>query len=97
MLPHTVQKNFVSTVRAVEAALGISVPSMSLNVSASFSNNFTAALNAASSSAVLTAEVQAALVDAVPILVEIGAQYDLQTVLEASSFQEQTRTQLTTK
>src|ERR1700709_2840733 len=35
IVPLTVQKNFVSTMRAVELVLGISVPSMSLSVSAS--------------------------------------------------------------
>ncbi|KAJ8588372.1 glycoside hydrolase family 5 protein [Rhizopogon salebrosus TDB-379] len=82
----TFQKNFVSTMRAVELALGISVPSMSLSVSASLSNNFTATLSAASLNTIFTGEVQSALADAVPILAEIGVQYGLQTVLEASPF-----------
>ncbi|KAJ8583531.1 glycoside hydrolase family 5 protein [Rhizopogon salebrosus TDB-379] len=82
----TFQKNFVSTMRAVELALGISVPSMSLSVPSSLSNNFTATLSAASSDTNFTADVQSALADAVPILVEIGVQYGLQTILEASSF-----------
>jgi hypothetical protein len=83
---HIVQKNFVSTMRAVELALGISVPSMPLSVPSSLSNNFTATLSAASSNTNFTADVQSALADAVPILVEIGVQYGLQTILEASSF-----------
>jgi glucan endo-1,6-beta-glucosidase len=86
MVPHTVQKNFVSTMRAIELALGIPVSSMSLNVSASLSNNFTATLSAASSNTIFTAEVRSALADAVPILAEIGVQYGLQTVLESSPF-----------
>jgi hypothetical protein len=86
IVPLTVQKNFVSTMRAVELALGISVPSTSLSVSASLSNNFTATLSAASLNTIFTAEVQSALADAVPILAEIGVQYGLQAVLEASPF-----------
>ncbi|KAG2123463.1 glycoside hydrolase family 5 protein [Suillus clintonianus] len=84
----TFQKNFVQTMRAVELTLGIPVPSSSLSVSisASLSNNFTAALSATSSATAFTAEVQAALADAIPILQEIGAEYDMQTIFEASSF-----------
>ncbi|KAG2362916.1 glycoside hydrolase family 5 protein [Suillus spraguei] len=62
----TFQKNFVQVMRAVELTLGIFVPSssLSLSVSASASNNFTAALSATSSATTLPAEVQAALSDA---------------------------------
>ncbi|KAG2072055.1 glycoside hydrolase family 5 protein [Suillus decipiens] len=86
----TFQKNFVQVMRAVELILGISVPSSSLSLSipASVSNNFTAALSAASSANIFQAEVQAALSDAVPILLEIGAAYGLQTILEASPFKQ---------
>jgi glucan endo-1,6-beta-glucosidase len=97
ILLDTVQKNFVATVRAVELVLGIDVPFMTLDVSASVSNNFTAALSAACSSTIFTPEVQSALADAVPILLEIGVQYELQTVLEASSFRKQSNSPLTTK
>jgi hypothetical protein len=81
----TVQKNFVHVIRAVELTLGIPVPwELSVSVSASDSNNFTAALSA--SATTFSAEVQAALLDAVPILIEIGAACGLQTILEASPF-----------
>jgi len=84
----TVQKNFVQVIRAVELTLGISVPSSSLSVlvSASVSNNFTAALSETSSATIFSAEVQAALLEAVPILLEIGAECGLQTIFEASPF-----------
>ncbi|KAG2755145.1 glycoside hydrolase family 5 protein [Suillus brevipes Sb2] len=81
----TFQKNFVHVIRAVELTLGIPVPwELSVSVSASDSNNFTAALSA--SATTFSAEVQAALLDAVPILIEIGAACGLQTILEASPF-----------
>ncbi|KAG1830478.1 glycoside hydrolase family 5 protein, partial [Suillus subalutaceus] len=85
----TFQKNFVEVMRAVELTLGIFVPSssLSLSVSASVSNNFTAALSATSSATIFSAEVQAALLDAVPILLEIGVACGLQTIFEASPFQ----------
>jgi len=92
----TFQKNFVATVRAVELVLGIDVPFMTLDVSASVSNNFTAALSAACSSTIFTPEVQSALADAVPILLEIGVQYELQTILEESSFRKQSNSPLMT-
>jgi hypothetical protein len=83
--------------RAVELALGINVPSFSLDLPASVSNNFTAALSAASSATIFSADVQSALADAVPILAQIGIQYGMQTTLEASSFKNASRTLLTTK
>ncbi|KAG1771068.1 glycoside hydrolase family 5 protein [Suillus placidus] len=91
----TFQENFVQTIRAVELTLGISVPSsnLSVSVSASVSNNFTAALNETSSATIFSAEVQAALSEAVPIIVRIGAAYGLQTIFEASPFK-QSRTPL---
>jgi hypothetical protein len=84
----TFQKNFVEVIRAVELTLGIFVPSsrFSLSVSASVSNNFTAALSATSSATIFSTEVQAALLDAVPILLEIGVACGLQTIFEASPF-----------
>jgi len=84
----TFQKNFVQLVRAIELTLGISVPSSSLSVSVppSASNNFTAALISTSSATVFSAEVRAALSEAVPILREIGAACGLQTIFEASPF-----------
>ena len=83
--------------RAVELALGIPVPSLSFNVSASVSNNFTASLSLASSASTFSPEVQSALADAIPILAQIGAQYDLQYILEESPFQNESRTLLTSK
>ncbi|KAG1863532.1 glycoside hydrolase family 5 protein [Suillus subalutaceus] len=71
----TFQENFVQTIRAVELTLGISVPlsNLSVSVSASVSNNFTAALIETSSATIFSAEVQAALLEAVPIIMRIGA------------------------
>ncbi|KIJ65456.1 glycoside hydrolase family 5 protein [Hydnomerulius pinastri MD-312] len=81
------QKNFVETVRAVELVLGIPIPSMSLNVSSSVStSNFTAALSFASTASVFTPEVQSALKEAIPILIEIGAQYGLQGAFTSSPY-----------
>jgi len=97
MDPLTVQKNFVSTMRAVELALGIYVPSLTFNISASVSNNFTASLSSVSSASIFSSEVQSALADAIPILAQIGAQYDLQGVLENSPFKKESRTLLTSK
>lgn len=84
----TFQKNFVQVIRAVELTLGIPVPSwdVSVSVSASVSNNFTAALSATSSATIFSPEVQAAISDAVPILREMGVAYGLQTIFEASPF-----------
>ncbi|KAG2364647.1 hypothetical protein BDR07DRAFT_1279240 [Suillus spraguei] len=84
----TFQKNFVQIVRAVELTLGISVSSsnLSLSVSASVSDNFTAALSETSSATIFSAEVQAALSQAVPIIMGIGETYGLQTIFEASPF-----------
>ncbi|KAG1874410.1 glycoside hydrolase family 5 protein [Suillus subluteus] len=86
----TFQENFVQTIRAVELTLGISVPSsnLSVSVSASVSNNFTAALIETSSATIFSAEVQAALLAAVPIIMGIGATYGLQTIFEASPFKQ---------
>ncbi|KAG1884234.1 glycoside hydrolase family 5 protein [Suillus subluteus] len=86
----TFQKNFVEIIRVIELTLGISVPSsnLSVSVSPSVSNNFTAALIATSSATGISTEVQAALLEAVPILREIGAASDLQTTLEASPFKQ---------
>ncbi|KAG1896181.1 glycoside hydrolase family 5 protein [Suillus fuscotomentosus] len=82
------QKNFVQVIRAVELVLGIFVPSsgLSLSVSPSVSNNFTAALSATSSETIFPLEVQTALLEAVPILLEIGIAFGLQTIFEASAF-----------
>lgn len=84
----TFQKNFVQIIRAVELTLGIPVPSWNspMSVPASVSNNFTAALSATSSLTIFSAEVQSALSDAIPILLEIGTLCDLQTMFEASPF-----------
>ncbi|KAG2353770.1 glycoside hydrolase family 5 protein [Suillus spraguei] len=92
LTPHygTFQKNFVRVMRAVELTLGISVPSsgLLLSVSASVSNNFISALSATSSITMFPTEVQAALSDAIPILLEIGATHGLQTILEALPFKQ---------
>ncbi|KAG2106935.1 glycoside hydrolase family 5 protein [Suillus discolor] len=82
------QRNFVQVIRAVELTLGIYVPSSSLSLSVplSVSNNFTAALSATSSATIFPVEVRTALVEAVPILLEIGVASGLQTIFEASPF-----------
>jgi len=87
---HVVQENFVQIIRAVELTLGISVPSsnLSLSVPASVSNNFTAALIETSSATIFSAQVQAALLEAVPIIMGIGVTYGLQTIFEASPFKQ---------
>ncbi|KAG0691665.1 hypothetical protein DFH29DRAFT_1015651, partial [Suillus ampliporus] len=92
----TFQKNFVQTIRVVELTLGIPVLSsgLSVSVSVSVSNNFTAALDVTSSASIFTAEVQSALADAIPILMEIGVQYSSQSIFEASPFQQPSHTSL---
>ncbi|KAK0482736.1 glycoside hydrolase family 5 protein [Armillaria novae-zelandiae] len=73
------QKNFVQVVRAVELTLGIDVPwSASSTMAITETANFTAALeDAASSLSCLNSEVCSALLDAVPILVELGSELAL--------------------
>ncbi|KAF9234097.1 glycoside hydrolase family 5 protein [Melanogaster broomeanus] len=81
------QKNFVQTIRAVELILGIPVPDMSLELSASLStSNFTAALGVASTASIFSPEVQSALSEAIPILIEIGSQYGLQGPFTSSPY-----------
>ncbi|EGN97012.1 glycoside hydrolase family 5 protein [Serpula lacrymans var. lacrymans S7.3] len=75
------QKYFVETVRAVELMLGISVPSMSLNVSVS-SSNVTAAMIEVSSYSIFSPEVQSALAAAAPILLDIGSQFSMETIFD---------------
>ncbi|EIW75234.1 glycoside hydrolase family 5 protein [Coniophora puteana RWD-64-598 SS2] len=91
----TFQKNFVQTVRAVELVLGITIPDFSsLNVGMS-SSNFTAALGSAAGASVLNPAVQAALTDAVPIILEIAAEFGMQSAFTSEGFQSQ-RSALTT-
>ncbi|KAK0207375.1 glycoside hydrolase family 5 protein [Armillaria fumosa] len=67
------QKNFVQVVRTVEHTLGIDVPWSVSNTTVMERANFTAALeNVASSSPLIDSEVRSALLDAVPILVELS-------------------------
>ncbi|KAH7922227.1 glycoside hydrolase family 5 protein [Leucogyrophana mollusca] len=82
------QKNFVQTVRAVELILGIASPidtTLSLNVSTS-PTNFTAALTFASNLPIFSFEVQAALAEAAPILIDIGVEFGLQATLTSTPF-----------
>ncbi|KAN0088223.1 glycoside hydrolase family 5 protein [Tylopilus felleus] len=74
------QTNFVKTVRAVELALGIPVPEMTSNISIS-STNFTAALGDICSSSLFNTQVVEAITDAIPILMGIAIEYDLQEYL----------------
>lgn len=82
----TVQKNFVQIIRAIELTLGIPVPSSNFPASVlpSVSNNFTAALIATTSAPMFSKEVQVALLEAIPILLEIGEACGLPKILEAS-------------
>ncbi|KAH8104124.1 glycoside hydrolase family 5 protein [Cristinia sonorae] len=83
-------KNFVRTVRAVELALGISVPGESPFVSIAAGANFTSTISAAVSASVtlnnkiFTPEVRAALRDAIPLLVEVSNQLGLGFDLSSS-------------
>ncbi|KAF9234083.1 glycoside hydrolase family 5 protein [Melanogaster broomeanus] len=82
------RKHFVQTVRAVELVLGIPIPDMSLGASDSLStSNFTAALGVACTASDFAPEVQSALKEAIPILIEIGSQYELQGPLTSSPYQ----------
>ncbi|OCH93675.1 glycoside hydrolase family 5 protein [Obba rivulosa] len=67
------QKNFVQTVRAVELILGIPVPGLQLDAKVTTSN-FTSAITSVTESNVFNSEVTAALLDAVPILIELGTE-----------------------
>lgn len=82
----TFQKNFVQMIRAIELTLGIPVTSSNFpaSVSPSVSNNFTAALIATTSAPMFSKEVQVALLEAIPILLEIGEAFGLPNILEAS-------------
>lgn len=62
-----VQKNFVQVVRAVELALGISVPHVPA-ASVAPGANFTLALKNVADANIFNDEVRSTLVDAVPIL-----------------------------
>ncbi|KAH9851872.1 glycoside hydrolase family 5 protein [Lenzites betulinus] len=74
------QKNFVQVIRAVELTLGIPVPGLSLDVRI-HTSNFTAALSAtASTSNLFNQEVTSALIDAIPILVELGFELSLGSI-----------------
>ncbi|KIM51922.1 glycoside hydrolase family 5 protein [Scleroderma citrinum Foug A] len=84
------QKNFVKTIRAVEAILGISVdntPQDTLDVLSTLpSTGFTVAMHGACQSNIFNQEVTAALLEAIPMLVNIGLSYDLQDILTLSPF-----------
>ncbi|KAF8548718.1 glycoside hydrolase family 5 protein [Imleria badia] len=80
------QKNFVRTVRAVEYTLGIPVPGTPSGYSTS-SKNFTAALGDSCSPSLCNAQVSAAMRDAIPILLQIAYEYDLEDECTSSSFQ----------
>ncbi|KAK0442663.1 glycoside hydrolase family 5 protein [Armillaria borealis] len=80
------QKNFVQVVRAVELTLGIDVPWSVSNMTITETANFTAALeDAASSLPALNSEVRSALLDAVPILVELGSELVLDDMTHSFS------------
>ncbi|KAG9313184.1 glycoside hydrolase family 5 protein [Chiua virens] len=80
------QKNFVLTVRAVELTLGIPITGMSLNTATS-STNFTAALGEACSSPSFNPQVEAAIKDAIDILLGIASQFGLENQFTSSAFQ----------
>ncbi|SJL16057.1 uncharacterized protein ARMOST_19572 [Armillaria ostoyae] len=80
------QKNFVQVVRAVELTLGIDVPWSVSNMTITETANFTATLeDAASSLPALNSEVRSALLDAVPILVELGLELVLDDMTHSFS------------
>lgn len=72
--PSVVQKNFVRVVRAMELALGVSVPGtshFSVSGSANFTIAITSAVNTASTN-IFTPEVKSVLEQSVPILLSVG-------------------------
>jgi hypothetical protein len=91
--PRTVQKNFVQTIRAVELALGITVPGVA--PLAHGAANFTVALNNTAHAGAFNADVAAALLDAVPILLWAAEELALGAAL--TTFLGLDRTPLTTK
>jgi len=74
------QVNFVQTVRAVELALGIPVPGITHAPSSSAGNVTTALSGTSTLSSIFNAEVRQVLLDAVPILVQVSEQLNLNTV-----------------
>ncbi|KAI0630907.1 glycoside hydrolase family 5 protein [Trametes polyzona] len=77
------QKNFVRVVRAVELVLGIPVEGLSLDVPVS-GYNFTSALQAVgSSSNLFNQEVRSALLEAVPMLVQLGFELSFSRVFDS--------------
>ncbi|KAI6117180.1 glycoside hydrolase family 5 protein [Pisolithus croceorrhizus] len=81
------QKNFVKTVRAIEALLGIQVTGYNPNLPVSLpTTNFTATLQQACSLSLFDADVVDALLDAIPILSGIGLQYGLTDTLTSEPF-----------
>ncbi|KAI0766145.1 glycoside hydrolase family 5 protein [Trametes elegans] len=74
------QKNFVEVIRAVELILGIPVPGLKLDVQ-THTSNFTSALStAAGASRIFNDAVKSALLEAVPILVELGWELAIPTI-----------------
>ncbi|KAI6117179.1 glycoside hydrolase family 5 protein [Pisolithus croceorrhizus] len=81
------QKNFVKTVRAIEALLGIQVTGYNPNLPVSLpTTNFTATLQQACSLSLFDADVVDALLDAIPILSGIGLQYGFTDTLTSEPF-----------
>ncbi|EIN06302.1 glycoside hydrolase family 5 protein [Punctularia strigosozonata HHB-11173 SS5] len=87
------QQNFVRTVRAIELVLGIPVPGASPITSSLSSSNFTSALTSASKltpsssspssiANIFTPEVQAALTEAIPILIQMGIELAIPAIFD---------------
>lgn len=93
-LVQPVQKNFVLTVRAVEALLGIGVHAGFPHFS---SANFTTVLIEASTTDQFNPEVQDALAAAGPILLQIAAEFNIQPVFNVHAQDGGQREPLTTK
>ncbi|KAG7445155.1 glycoside hydrolase family 5 protein [Guyanagaster necrorhizus] len=76
------QKNFVQVVRAVELTLGIDVPWSGTKIAPTDTTNFTVALEESLPN--FTPEVQSALLEAVPILVEVITELALDSMTRFS-------------
>lgn len=79
-----VQKNFVQVIRAVECMLGISVPGYQ-SFQTPPNANFTFTM-AQASSAITNLEVQKAVAQAIPILLQISLQLKIDVISDSATF-----------
>ncbi|KAF9454435.1 glycoside hydrolase family 5 protein [Macrolepiota fuliginosa MF-IS2] len=76
------QKHFVEVVRAVELALGVSVPSYEDNYNKlPFSTNITVSFNTVCGQSIFDSEVASVLMDSIPIILKIATEFDLLPIL----------------